>query len=211
MGKSGRIRSSTPKRTAKRGDGGRTKWLTKDEVQRFFRAIPRENIRDRLLFNLMYLHGLRRGEAATLKIEDLAGGRIYVSRLKGGESKAYTMFPSSRSLLRRYLELRSDDPCPYLFRGLRKKCRPLSGRTLDDLCRRYATAAELPPDRRHCHALRHSIGRHMEEEGFDISDVADHLGHANLKSTRIYFEISDRRRAKSHERMRRSREIVQST
>lgn len=211
MGKSGRIPTSTAKRKAKRGDRGTVKWLTKDEVQRVFRAIPRENIRDRLLFNLMYLHGLRRGEAATLKLDDVRSGRIYVSRLKGGESKAYTMFPSSRALLRRYLLLRPDDSCVYLFRGRRRTCRPLSGRTLDELFRRYATAAEVPPDRRHCHVLRHSIGRHMAEEGFDISDVADHLGHTDLKSTRIYFQISDRRRAKSHERMRRSREIVQST
>lgn len=211
MGKTGRIRTSTTKRKAKRGDRGSVKWLTKDEVRRLFGAIPRENIRDRLLFNLMYLHGLRRGEAAILKLDDVGKNRIYVFRLKGGESKTYPMFPSTRSLLRRYLQLRSDDPCPFLFRGRRKKCRPLSGRTLDELFRRYATAAELPADRRHCHVLRHSIGRHMSEEGFDISDVADHLGHADIKSTRIYFQISDRRRAKSHQRMRRSREIVQST
>lgn len=211
MGKSGRIQNPTTKRKARRGDRGTVKWLTKDEVRRLFRAIPRENIRDRLLFNLMYLHGLRRTEAAQLKVNDLQNGTIHIWRLKGGESKTYRMFSSSRRLFRQYLAIRGDDPCPYLFRGRRHKCAPLSGRTLAALMGHYATIAGLPPDRRNCHRLRHSIGRHMQEEGFDISDVGDHLGHADLKSTKIYFQISDRRRERNHRRMRRSREIVRDT
>jgi len=159
----------------------------------------------------MYLHGLRRSEAARLTIKDVQNGTIHVWRLKGGESKTYRIFPSSSRLLQQYLAIRGDDPCPYLFRGLRHKCAPLSGRALANLMARYAAIAGLPPDRRNCHRLRHSIGRHMQEEGFDISDVADHLGHADLKSTKIYFQISDRRREKNHERMRRSREIVRDT
>lgn len=208
MGKSGRIKNLTGKSKGARRARETVKWLTKEELRRFFQAIPKENIRDRLLFNLMYLHGLRRTEAARLTINDVRNGTIYICRLKGGESKTYRMFPSSRRLLRQYLAIRGDDPCPYLFRGRRRKCAPLSGRTLAELMGRYAAAAGLPPDRRNCHALRHSIGRHMQEEGFDISDVGDHLGHADLKSTKIYFQISDRRRAKSYRRMLRSREIV---
>ena len=39
-------------------------YLTREEVERFFHAIPQPNLRDRLLFDLIYRHGLRRGEAA---------------------------------------------------------------------------------------------------------------------------------------------------
>ena len=192
----------------RRSAHGTVKYLTKDEVARFFRAIPKENVRDRLLFNLMYLHGLRRGEVAILTVARECGdGRIFVSRLKHGVSKAYQLFPSSLGLLARYLRERGDDACPYLFRGRQFRCAPLSGRLIDHLFRRYATAAGLPDDRRHSHVLRHSIGVHMANEGFDISDVGDHLGHADLTSTAIYFEITDKRRAANFQRMLRSREI----
>ena len=214
MGKNDRIPTSignaNPPRKRKRNRRQTVKWLSKEELRRFFQAIPRENIRDRLLFNLMYLHGLRRGEAALLTLDRVQGGIIEPRRLKGGESKPYEMFASSVSLLRRYLVIRGDDPCPYLFRGKRRKCAPLAGSTIDGIFRRYAAAAGLPRDRRHSHVLRHSIARHMSEEGIDISDVADHLGHTDLSSTQIYFQISDRRRAKNHRRMRRSREILHS-
>lgn len=194
----------------RRSAHGTVKYLAKDEVSRFFRAIPKANLRDRLLFNLMYLHGLRRGEVAILTVNAVQNGRIVVTRLKHGVSKTYQLFPSSSKLLVRYLRLRGDDACPYLFRGRQLRCAPLSGRLIDHLFRRYATAADLPADRRHSHVLRHSIGVHMANEGFDISDVGDHLGHADLTSTAIYFEITDKRRAANFRRMLRSREIERS-
>lgn len=208
MGKSGNIALSRGNQLRMRRSGqGVVKYLTKDEVARFFRAIPRRSVRDRLLFNLMYLHGLRRGEVAILTVEAVRDGKIFVRRLKGGISKTYQLFPSCLSLLDRYLRVRGDDDCAYLFRGRQFRCTPLSGRLIDHLFRRYATAADLPADRRHSHVLRHSIGVHMANEGFDISDVGDHLGHADLTSTAIYFEITDKRRAANFKRMLRSREI----
>lgn len=216
MRKSGRIALSIgnygmAKRPAKRSSPRRTvKHLTKEQLRTFFRVIPRENIRDRLLFNVMYLHGLRRGEAAILTLTSFGGGMIHVTRLKGGRSLSYDLFPSTRRLLKRYLALRATDVCPYLFRGRRRACAPLSGRTIDGLFRKYATAAGLPPDLRHSHVLRHSLGTHLANEGFDIADAAEQLGHSDLDSTMVYFEITNRRRAKIHRRMLRSTEIVRS-
>ena len=213
MGKNDRIPPSTgnANATQKRQRNRRqtVKWLTKEQVVRFFQAIPAENIRDRLLFRLMYFYGLRRGEAARLTLDRIRGDRIRPPRLKGGDdTKWYRMLPNTLALLRCYLKIRGDDPCPYLFRGKRKKCAPLAGSTMAWLFRRYAIAADLPRDLQHCHALRHSIGRHMAEEGMDISDAQDHLAHVNIKTTQIYFQISERRREKNYRRMRRSREIV---
>src|ERR1700741_737135 len=182
MRKSGRIALSTGnygmgKRRATRRSSRTIKHLTKEQLRDFFRAIPRENIRDRLLFNVMYLHALRRGEAAILTLDSFQGCMIHVTRLKGGRSLSYDMFPSTIKLLRRYLAIRRDDGCAYLFRGLRRACAPLSGRTIDGLFRQYATAAGLPSALRHSHVLRHSLGTHLANEGVDIADAAEQLGH----------------------------------
>jgi hypothetical protein len=56
-------------------------YLTREEVERFFRAIPTVNLRDRTLFDLIYRHGLRRGEAAQLTLHHTSALR---SRRLGG-------------------------------------------------------------------------------------------------------------------------------
>jgi integrase/recombinase XerD len=209
MGKSGRIALSRGNHgMGWRDSRGSIKYLTKAQFRALLRSIPKDNIRDRLLFNLMYLCGLRRGEAAIITLECLREGRIYIVRLKKGRSRWYDLFPSTRSLLRRYLAVRPSDGCRFLFRGRRTACTPLSGRTIDELFRKYGAAAGLPPDLRHSHVLRHSIGVHMANEGLDIADVGDHLGHSDLTSTAIYFQVTDKRRAANFRRMLRSREIV---
>lgn len=200
------------RRTGRRGKKSRSavtiKFLTKEQLRAFFQAIPKTNVRDRLLFNVMYLHALRRGEAAMLTLDDVRDGKIYVTRLKGGKSLPYPMYPTSLRLLRQYLAIRPDDDCPYLFRGRRHCCAPLSGRTIAELFRRYATKAGLPPDLRHPHVLRHTLGTHVANAGIDVSDASEQLGHTEISSTMIYFQITDRRRTKVHRRLRRSPEIV---
>jgi len=57
-------------------------YLTREEVEGFFNAIPTTNLRDRLLFDLIYRHGLRRREAAQLKLEDVQDGKIWIARVK---------------------------------------------------------------------------------------------------------------------------------
>jgi integrase len=59
---------------------GPSSTVRRNKLRSLFCAIPRENIRDRLLFNFMYLHGLRRGEAAILSLDGLRDGRIYIAR-----------------------------------------------------------------------------------------------------------------------------------
>src|SRR4051812_17437811 len=84
-------------------------YLTKTEVERFFSVIPREKARDRLLFDVIYRHGLRRLEAANVQREHLSDGRIWITRLKGGVSGEYPIHPATRRLLWSYLaELGND-------------------------------------------------------------------------------------------------------
>src|SRR3954468_23280828 len=70
MRKSGRIvfRAGYQQGMVRRGYGA-IKHLTTEQLRAILRVIPKENLRDRLLINLMYLHGLRRGEAANLTLD----------------------------------------------------------------------------------------------------------------------------------------------
>jgi site-specific recombinase XerD len=59
-----------------------------------------------------------------------------------------------------------------------------------------ALKAEIPPDKRHFHVLKHSIATPLLEAGEDLRFVQDWLGHANIQSTVIYASLTSRSREK---------------
>ena len=168
-------------------------YLSKDEVERFFGAIPDENTRDRLLFEVIYRYGLRRREAALIRREHISE-RIWITRLKGGVSGEYPIHPTTRRLLWPHLSERGEAGSPYLFFSRQSGTKPLSPSTIYGLFRRYAEAAELPRERQHPHVLRHSIATHLLDAGWDIADVQDWIGHADIKSTQVYAKVTNKRR-----------------
>jgi integrase/recombinase XerD len=149
-------------------------YLTQTEVRALFAAIS--NIRDRAMFALAYAFGLRVGEIESLDREDvdLERERIRISRLKGGLSGERPIFRNLLPLLRQYLASRTDsDRALYVGRQGR-----LKRRQIQNLFRRYATEASLPPSRRHVHVLRHSVAVHVLDAGEDIDFARDISGVA---------------------------------
>jgi site-specific recombinase XerD len=183
-------------------------FLSKDEVERFFAVIPTDQHRDRLLFDLVYRYGLRRGEAAALRLDSLSEGRIWIARLKGGVSSDYPVHPSTRRLLWAYLAVRGESESPYLLVTRQSRNQPISASLIALQFRTYAVKADLPLDRRHVHVFRHSIAVHLMNAGLDIADVRDWLGHQSLSSTLVYAQITGKRRAEAYERALASGELA---
>ena len=181
-------------------------YLTKEEVERLFGVI--ESKRDRLLFDLTYRHGLRRVEAAALQHSNLSADRIWINRAKGGVSGEYPIHPTTRRHLWAYLTERSQEESPFLFGSRQSGERPMSPSMIYHLFRRYAAAAGLPPERRHCHVLRHSIAVHLMTAGWDVADVQDWLGHRDIKSTMVYARIVNKRREARYREALISEEIA---
>lgn len=195
---------------SQRRDQEAVKYLTRGEVECFFRRIPEGKTRDLLLFDLIYRHGLRRSEAGLLRLEDVRDGKIWIARRKHGVSGAYPLHPRSKELLARYLKERSHEGSSYLVRSRRRGGAPLSGGEVNRLFHLYAGAADLPIDRRHVHVLRHSIGVHLANANWDIADVQDWLGHRDISSTLVYFRITNKRREAKYRSALRSREIART-
>jgi len=184
-------------------------YLTKEEVARFFACIPSSASRERLLFDLSYRHGLRRREAALLRLEHFSSdGKVWITRAKSGISGSYPLHPRSRELFDAYFIERRFDSCRYLFRGRRTRPEPISGSLIYQLFRSYAEAADLPMDRRHPHVLRHSIAVHLMNAGWDAADVQDWLGHASIATTMIYAAVSNQRREERFRSLLSSAEIA---
>lgn len=161
------------------------KYLTQDELHRFFKVI--RSPRDRALFGVIYHYGLRVDEATALTLEDLdlKHHRLRIRRLKNGLGGEKPLWRHTAKLLRAYLRVRKDGG-PYLFTG---REGPLKKRQVQHLFGKYAEAAGI--QERSVHALRHSIAVHLLEAGRGIEYVADHLGHKNIQNTRIYAQITN--------------------
>jgi len=195
-----------PSRFAETSDPPR--YLTQAEVAAFFRVIV--DVRDRALFALIYLYGLRVSEATRLRRKDvdLEHARIVIRRAKGGIWGIRPLFASARSLLVEYLNDHAvADPETPLFPG---RAASLQKRRIQELFTRYARAAGLPSDST-CHSLRHAIATHLLDAGESLEFVKEHLGHRKLENTAIYARVSNPARDRAFARLEKSRLIVHPT
>jgi integrase/recombinase XerC len=166
------------------------------------------NLRDRALFTLMYLYGLRLSEAVALRRRDvdLAAGRILIRRSKRGIWGIRPLFTSARAVLTPYIAGPSTEEgmSVPLFRG---RQGGLGRRRIQQLFHDYASAAKLPV-RATCHSLRHAIATHLLDAGESLEFVKEHLGHRKIENTAIYARVSNPARDRAFARLEKSRAIV---
>jgi site-specific recombinase XerD len=172
------------------------KYLSKEEVERLFLCI--KSRRDKALFGLTYLYGLRISEALLLKIShvDLENKKILVYRMKGGIGGERPLFKSAEKLIRKYLKVRLDTG-DALFTGRQGN---ISRQRVHQLFKRYAQKAGIAP-KYSVHSLRHSIATHLLDAGEGIEFIKDHLGHTNIQNTMIYAQITNHKREEIFKRL----------
>jgi integrase/recombinase XerD len=151
-------------------------------------------IRDRAILEVLYTTGMRRSELAGLAVEDWNRdrGTISIRQGKGGRDRVVPVGVRATQWLGRYL----DEVRPVLAKDPEEKTLFLTDyaegfekNRLGDLVRRYLNWARIPTPGA-CHLLRHACATHMLENGADIRFIQALLGHADLRSTQIYTQVS---------------------
>jgi len=176
-------------------------YLHPDEVARLLKVIT--NLRDKAMFTVGYYCGLRASEYGLLELRDLRlkDNRIFVHRLKHSISNEHVLSPAERKALQAWMKERVKPV--WVARGKWKdkellfpntKGGPIKRSGIFYLFRRYAALAKLPADKRHPHVLKHSIGTALLDQGLDIMDVKDWLGHRRVESTLEYAKVTNRKR-----------------
>jgi len=164
-------------------------------IRKVLDAIPKQNLRDRLLFTLIAETGLRVSEALGVYFEDLVltpDDEQIVVRGKGGRTRTVMLYaaPESLQLLRRYLR-ENRIASGALFRGdpaRRGTSRPVHYRTAHHAWLRYCAKAGVHAG---IHALRHSFATRLLNEGISLGVVRKLLGHRNMQTTLRYADVTD--------------------
>lgn len=149
-------------------------------------------IRDHGILLLLAHYGLRRGEVQRLTLDDLdwTAETIRIQRRKSRQQQTYPLSATIGAAILRYLrEVRPRDTGRGLFLTLKPPYRPLSGDGISMLVHRRLVGQGVKLDRLGAHCLRHACAGQLLDAGFTMKQIADHLGHRSMDSTRVYTKI----------------------
>jgi integrase/recombinase XerD len=152
----------------------------------------RRDIRDHAILMLLALYGLRSGEIASLRLEDVdwEHDTLWVRRQKQRRTEQYPLTAIVGEALLRYLrEVRPRCDCRELFLTLNAPYRPLPHSSRYYIVRSRLDALGIQSSRRGPHCLRHACANHLLASGFSLKQIGDHLGHRSAYATRIYAKV----------------------
>lgn len=154
--------------------------------------------RDRAILEFLYATGIRVGELVSIDLADI-DFRERMVRVTGKRKKQRIVPFGEPALQALMLYLDKTRPvflseCPpatrdanavFLHRrGGRLTTRSV-GRMIDKYIRLCADIHDISP-----HSLRHTFATHLLDQGADLRDIQELLGHARLSTTQIYTQVS---------------------
>lgn len=146
-------------------------------------------IRDRAIFTLLYGCGLRVNEALSLNINNLPHDGFLRVIGKGNKERQVPILKEVEKCLEEYRTA-----CPYpetpnrpLFLGA--KGGRLNQGVVQKAMRGLRKELNLP-DTATPHALRHSFATHLLQNGANLREIQELLGHASLSTTQRYTDVN---------------------
>ncbi len=159
--------------------------LSKGEIEKM--VISAKNLNHRIMMLLMYSAGLRASEIINLQWKDIDFDRniIHLKLAKGNKDRVVMLSPKvKKSLINLDIEKNG-----LVFRTNRNTKYSL--RSVELIVKKAALKVgvkkKVTP-----HSLRHSFATHLLEQGVDVRYIKDLLGHANLQTTMIYTQVSNK-------------------
>ena len=149
-------------------------------------------LRNKLIVELFYSTGMRRGELVNLKLNDISDSQKTIKVLgKRNKERLIPLLPSALITIASYLGYRKDlssvkdvDFLLLTEKGT-KIYETLVYRVINNYFSKASEKVKKSP-----HILRHSFATHLLNEGADIKSVKELLGHSSLASTQIYANNS---------------------
>jgi integrase/recombinase XerD len=161
--------------------------LTLDEVGAMLRCT--NNIKHRAIIEVLYSSGVRLDECVNLKWGDIDRRQMLLNVECGkGSRQRYTILGHStlQTLCDYYRIYR---PGEYIFEGRDRK-GPISNRMVITVVARAAKRARINKPVSP-HTMRHCFATHLLEQNVSLRVIQKLLGHASIKTTTIYLQVSN--------------------
>ncbi len=168
--------------------------LTDHEIDQLLKS-PNANepkgCRDKAMLELLYATGIRVSELVSLNIQDINLNVGFLNCRNGRASRIIPIYPEALKSLNEYIyrvriAIVPDNDFDALFINLNGS--RLTRQGFWKIIKTYAEKAniktEITP-----HTLRHSFAAHLLENGAQLKDIKEMLGHADISSTQVYAQI----------------------
>lgn len=160
--------------------------LSRDEIRRIIDVIT--NKKHRLLISIAYSAGLRISEVVNLKVKDvsLSELRLHIKEAKGKKDRITVISDRLSNDLRVQMAGKAVDD--YVFDSQRggKLTTRTAARIFENALIKAGVMKKAT-----FHSLRHSFATHLLENGTDVRYVQSLLGHASIRTTQIYTQVTN--------------------
>jgi integrase/recombinase XerC len=163
-----------------------------------------EILRNKLIINLLYNTGCRRGELIALKPSDISFARKEIRLFgKGKKERNIPVSPILIEEIKKYLDIRLgffndiSEKEDHLF--LSAKGKEMQPKAIYNIVKNQMHLMTTS-DKKSPHVLRHSFATHMLNNGADINAIKELLGHASLAATQVYTHNSIERLKEVYEK-----------
>lgn len=148
-------------------------------------------VRDITILEVLFSTGIRISELCSLTINDinLETGKITIHGKGSKERLVYIGNNNVLSAIRKYYSMHIKNSNTNLFLFTNKQGKRLSEQSVRHMIGRYAKEAGV---KQHItpHMFRHSFATLLLDEGVDIRQIQNILGHASIVTTQIYTHVS---------------------
>jgi type 1 fimbriae regulatory protein FimB len=172
--------------------------LTPDELLKVLK-VASESKRNHAMILCAFRFGMRASEVCNLRLSDLdrKNGTVTIRRLKGSKTSVGHLtnvqgqpLLSATRVLNAWLDEREtwQDASDFVF--VSQKGGRLDRSAFFRMFQAVATEAGMPPEKRHPHCAKHSLGYAMVAANRSLTVVQNALGHRSVASTGIYAQPS---------------------
>ena len=158
--------------------------------------------RDKAMLELLYATGIKVSELIELKISDV---NLHIGILhmhSGKNERIIPIYPEAIKVLTKYLN--DVRPVVVMNSAEDRLFTNMTGGALSrqgfwKIVKHYAQLAKINKDITP-HTLRHSFAAHLLENGAQLKDIKEMLGHSDISSTQIYAQLMKQKYAQAYKR-----------
>lgn len=156
--------------------------------------------RDRAMLEVMYSTGCRLSEISNMKERDIDWRDASIRVIgKGDKERLVYLNTRAQFYLKQYIEHKrqEEDDCEYLFTTQRRPWRRMKNKSIQDLIKKIAENAGMERNV-HPHMLRHTMATLAVDNGIELGDLQQLLGHESADTTLRYVTVSEKRKRQAH-------------